>query len=457
MTRAAPVWSGATPEQIDHDLRELVEFRAEGMPLDDLAKLIEARLQPHLVRYDHPGFQAFFNTVPDEGGRLGTRVLTQYNPSVTNWFVSPGGAALEELSCRALCRLFGLGPDAEATFLHAGTYANQLALYLALCRHAQVRHGFNFAEKGLFGFPHPERLAVAVSEDAHFSARQAARMLGLGEERIITLAVDSQRRIDVAACRQTLQSLGDRREVFCVVATAGTTATGAIDPIASLVEICRDVAAWLHVDGAYGLAYRLVPEWSDRFAGIAQADSISWDPHKQLGVVIPSSLLFLRRREDFAPIALFTPYFYRPQEAHLHPGRKSPPSTRPLAALPLVASLRHLGLARLVAHLRTPLLAVKALAEHLAVQPDFELCHQPDLGVLCFRCTPEGYPPERLNQLQESIRRALSADGARLLSWARLGDREVLRVVSVAPTVTFETLRETIDEVRRVAASLALE
>src|SRR5262249_15090677 len=155
-------------------------------------------------RYDHPGFQAFFNTVPDEGAQLGADLLGRFNPSVTSWHVSPGGAALEELCARALCRLVGFGAHAEATFLYSSAYANQLALYLASSRNARVRHGFRLAEKGLLGFPAPGRLAVAVSQDAHFSVRQAVRMLGLGEGCIVTLEVDSQRRIDAESCRRTL-------------------------------------------------------------------------------------------------------------------------------------------------------------------------------------------------------------------------------------------------------------
>ena len=99
--------------------------------------------------------------------------------------------------------------------------------------------------------------------------------------------------------------------MFCVVATAGTTSTGSVDPIQEIGEVCREVGAWLHVDGAYGLAYGLVPEKAHLFKGLDQADTIAWDPHKQMGVPIPNSILFARDRELFKPMALFSHYWNR--------------------------------------------------------------------------------------------------------------------------------------------------
>ncbi|MEZ4584278.1 MAG: aminotransferase class V-fold PLP-dependent enzyme, partial [Caldilineaceae bacterium] len=323
-----PLTSGATPAQVAADLAPLLDFQADGMGADDLSALIRTRLLPHLMDYGSPTFQSMFNAAPAADALLGAQIALAHNQGVTNWQVSPGGAMLEELAGRALCRLFGLADTADATFMYSGTYANQEALYLALHRHAE-RRGFNLAEEGMAGFAEPRRLLVLTSQDAHFSVKHAVRMLGLGERSLRLLPVDTDRRIDVEKARTLVDQLAVDHEIVCIVATAGTTSTGAVDPIAPLAELAAQHDAWLHVDGAYGYAYKLVPEWAPLFAGDERADSITWDPHKQLGVPIPNSLLFVRDRRDFARMALFSGYFNRADDPMPNPGLKSPPSTRP--------------------------------------------------------------------------------------------------------------------------------
>ncbi len=444
------MYSGASPEEVREELEPLVDFQEEGIPLDELGELINERLIPHLMRYDRPEFQSMFNAFPEEGAVYGARIALSYNQGVTNWQVSPGGATLEELCCQALCRLFGLGPASDATFMYSGTYANQEALYLALHRKAE-EHGFDFAERGLKGFSDPSRLVVLTSCDAHFSLRHAIRTLGLGEQSLVTLAVDDNRRIDVRRMEKTLHELQDTRDVFCVVATAGTTSTGAVDPIRPISMMCQRIGAWLHVDGAYGLAYSLVPAWEPLFSGIELADSVCWDPHKQLGIPIPNSVLFVRRREDFGRMALHSDYFNRAESAEPNPGLKSPPSTRPFAALSLVTSLLYQGTTQVVQRLQAPLAAIRALADHLEHEPDVELWHRPDTGILCFRFTPRGLPEDQLDRLQAYIYAKVTAEGRRAISLTRLEGRTVLRLVAISPSVTLEALMETISHICTLA------
>jgi L-2,4-diaminobutyrate decarboxylase len=444
------VYSGASPKQVVADLAPLVDFREEGLALDALADLLQQRLVPHLMRYDRPEFQSMFNAFPEPGAALGARLALDYNQGVTNWQVSPGGATLEELSCQALCRLFRLASTADATFLYAGTYANQQALYMALHRQAE-REGFNLAEKGLLGFADPSRLALAASHDAHFSLRHAVRTLGLGEQCLVPLEVDGTGRIDLARMERTLHRLGRTRDLFCLVVTAGTTSTGTVEPIQPAVQACEKSGAWLHVDGAYGLAYSLLEEWRPLFEDMERADSICWDPHKQFRVPIPSSVLFARRRDDFGRMAVHSHYFNPEGGAAPNPGLKSMASTRPLSALPLVTSIRHQGLAQLRKNLRAPLDAIRAAADYVRHQPDLELAHHPDTGILCFRVTPEGIPDDQLDRLQRTVYDTVLAEGKRSISITTLGGRAALRVVAISPSVTLEALMDTLSAVRALA------
>lgn len=456
MQASDSVCSQASPRQVAADLAPLVDFQDSGMPLAALDALLQTRLVPHLMRYDRPEFQSMFNAFPEEGAALGARLALEYNQGVTNWQVSPGGAMLEELCCQALCCLFGLAPTADATFMLAGTYANQQAVYMALHRQAE-REGFDLAQEGLLGFKDIGRLVVIVSRDAHFSVKHAVRTLGLGERCLVTVNVDSQRRLDVTHLEAILDKLSATKTAFCVVATAGTTSTGSVDPLLPIARLCRAAGAWFHVDGAYGLAYSLVPERQPAFAGVELADSVSWDPHKQFRVPIPSSVLFARRRNELGRMALFADYFNRKGEIEPNPGLKSIPSTRPFAALHLVTSLRYQGLSQVRHNLRASLVAIQTLADYIQGQADLELIHQPDTGILCFRATPPSFPPVRLDELQVAIYKGIRLAGKRSISMTKLDGRAVLRLVAISPAVTAGALMETITAVRTTAREYAME
>jgi L-2,4-diaminobutyrate decarboxylase len=276
-------------------------------------------------------------------------------------------------------------------------------------------------------------------------------MLGLGEDCLIQVPLDEQWRVDANKLRSLVGELRRSRDLVCLVATAGTTSTGAIDPIAEMADVCAATGTWLHVDGAYGYAYKLVPEHADLFEGDVRADSISWDPHKQLGAPIPSSILFVKERNDFARMALFSHYFNRAEDSEPNPGLKSPPSTRPMSALPLATILRGKGLRRVVEELRVPLAAIGELAKHIDSLADVELCHRPDTGILCFRITPVGKSETELDNLQRQLFARLMASGDRSISITNLGGRSVLRLVTVSPNTTFDHLRETVEQLRVAA------
>jgi glutamate/tyrosine decarboxylase-like PLP-dependent enzyme len=173
-----------------------------------------------------------------------------------------------------------------------------------------------------------------------------------------------------------------------------------------------------------------------------------------MGVPIPSSLLFARDRELFRPMALFSHYWNRPDAEGPNPGVKSVPTTRPMAALPLVTSILHQGLGGVVERLRRPLEAIRDLHGALGAQPDVEPLHEPDTGILCFRMTQPGIPPQELDRLQELIYGAILREGRRLISVTRLGGKAALRAVAISPGVTAESLLETVAEARGLAGGL---
>jgi glutamate/tyrosine decarboxylase-like PLP-dependent enzyme len=150
-------------------------------------------------------------------------------------------------------------------------------------------------------------------------------------------------------------------------------------------------------------------------------------------------------------MALFSSYFNRPEAREPNPGIKSMPSTRPFTALALVTSIRHQGLTRLVERLQAPLDSVRRFAGYLDSQPDMELAHTPDTGILCFRVVPQGIPMDELDRLQGYVYEKIMKEGRRTISMTQLDGRTVLRLVAVSPSVTFEAMKESLVAVRRIS------
>jgi glutamate/tyrosine decarboxylase-like PLP-dependent enzyme len=154
------------------------------------------------------------------------------------------------------------------------------------------------------------------------------------------------------------------------------------------------------------------------------------------------------------PKAGYAHYINREEDADEvpNPGLKSPPTTRPLTALSLVASILCQGLKGVIERLRAPLTAIRTLAEHLEKEPDIQLAHNPDTGILCFRIQPEGVPKNRLYELQEYVYKKILGKGKRSISISKLDNKTVLRLVAISPSLTLNSLLETIANIRSIGA-----
>ena len=453
--KTARVYSGASPEEVRRDLSPLLDWDDEGLDARELEAMIREKLVPHLMRYDSPGFQSMFNTVLEEGAALGARISLEYNQGVTNWQVSPGGATLEEMCGQGSLPALRVRARRRRDIHVRGNVCQPgsgLSRPPPGGRTARLRPGASSDSPVSESSPVP---SSSLRPTPISRSVMPCRMLGLGEDGLVLVPVDRNLRMDADALRRTIAGLGPGRRAVCVVATAGTTSTGAVDPIGEIADICAEHGIWLHADGAYGLAYALTPECRALFAGVERADSAVWDPHKQAGVPIPNSVLFLRDGTDFRRMALHAAYFNRPGESAPDPGLKSPPSTRMFSALALAASLRRQGLTRFIERLRSPIKAVRGLVEALSAFPDIELRHRPDTGILCFRIVPEGVSADALDALQRFIRDRIMASGERTIGLTEIGGRTALRLVAVSPAVTSGALLETVEEARRLAKEFA--
>jgi len=264
------------------------DFSAPVEPAEALDFVVE-NLWRHQVHAPHPRYFGLFNPAPASMGIAGEALAAAFNPQLAAWSHSPFAVELEQHLVRALAARFGYDPaKTEGTFTSGGAEANHSAVAVALLR--------AFPEVGRRGLlALRSQPMLYLSPQAHHSFVKAARLCGLGTDAVREVAVDGSLRMrpDDLAARIALDR-ADGHAPFLVVATAGSTGAGTIDPIDTLAQVAEREGIWLHVDAAWGGAGALLPELRPALAGIERASSITFDPHKWLAMPMGAGLFLTR-------------------------------------------------------------------------------------------------------------------------------------------------------------------
>ncbi len=234
-------------------------------------------------------------------------VITALNQSMDSFDQAPIATVIEQKLVRWLCAEAGLSTTADGTFTTGGSQSNYMALLLA--RDAFLQKQWNWAAQKS-GLPSEARkLRILCSEVSHFTVEKSAAQLGLGADAVIRIRVDDHFRIDPSALRDCLRNLSTQNLFpMAMVATAGTTDFGSIDPLPELAAIRREFGAWLHVDAAYGGAMLFSPQHREKLQGLESADSISIDFHKLFWQPIPCSAVLLKDSRHFDLIKMHADY-----------------------------------------------------------------------------------------------------------------------------------------------------
>jgi L-2,4-diaminobutyrate decarboxylase len=332
----------------------------------------------------HPGYIGHMNSMPTTISILGDLVASALSNNMLFEELSPVFTPLELSLMRGFAGLFGLGEQAGGVLLGAGTMANLQAL--AVARNLK----FGSLEKGIGASGKPP--VILASEAAHASVRKAAMILGLGTSGVLAVATDENSRMRPESLLDEIRSArAEGREPFCVVATAGTTVTGNIDPLVETGEIAREHGLWFHVDAAYGGGLIFSEAYSGRLAGIERADSITFNPQKWLYVSQGCSMaLFRNMKEMEQAFRVPSPYAGDAKVDGVNLGEVTVHGSRRVEVLKLWLSLQHLGrrgYGQLVDE-------GCALAEYflgkISERPFLQLVGRPDMNILCFRGTPDG-------------------------------------------------------------------
>lgn len=433
-----------TPQLSEAELAARLDAHDLERPraLTDLIEEAADLLEQGLLHATHPRYFGLFVPGVSEAGVAADALAAAYNPQLGSWWHGPAAAHVERRALEFFRERIGFPPAASGTFTTGGSEANLTGVLAALAA-AFPR----YAEEGVG----PARPVFYVSDQAHDSFVKVARTVGLGGRAVRRVESDARQRMDVAALAAAIARDRARGETpFLVAATLGTTATGAIDPLPEIADLCARERLWLHVDAAWGGLALLSEALGAQAAGIERADSVTWDAHKTLPIPMGAGMFFVRdRRFTERVFSVRTAYVPEAQDGLPDAYQQTLQWSRRFIGLKVfltLATLGRAGLARIVD-------GQAAMADLLrgALRADgWTIANETALPLVCFR---DGEAPaERTTALV----RAVVEEGAVWISEVRLPDgRRWLRACVTHADVGPDDVRALVDALCRARVRLA--
>jgi len=411
----------------------------EGRGEDDSLRFFFERVVPGMTRVNHPRFHAYIPAPSSFVGALGEMLSAGTNPFVGTWLGGATFSALELTVLRWIAEMVGWPRDAAGLLTSGGSAANLVAL-----ASARARAGRETLQSG----------RIYVSAEGHGSLDKAAAILGYAPESIRRVPVDDRLRLRPdALTRLVEEDRAAERTPFFVCANAGTTNTGAVDPLAEIADACAEHELWFHVDGAYGGFAALAPAGRALLSGMERADSLTLDPHKWLYSPMGTGCVLVKEagalEAAFADRGHYLQDLPREEVNFLHRG---PELSRPGRVVAVWMLLRSVGRRRIAAQIEEDLRLARLAADLLRADERFELVDEPQLGVVAFRyrARPGEAESERATRDLRLMEDTL-ADGTLMMSTTIAGGRNALRLVVMNHRTTEDHVRRSVARILDLA------
>lgn len=415
----------------------------EGSSFKAIVHTLETSVFPYHAREPHPGFLAYVPSCPTFPAVLGDWIASGYNFFGGVWPVAAGPNEIEIVVLEWIREWMGLGSGATGLLTTGGSAANLTAV--AAARHRAVEAGRDI-----------NRLTVYTSQQAHSSVTRAAWIAGIRRENVRVVEMDD----DFAILPSDLdrQVASDRTAgliPFLVIASAGTTNTGTVDPLDPIADYCEAENLWLHVDAAYAGFAALTVEGKLLLKGIERADSLTLDPHKWLFVPFECGCLMVRDSALLTDAFRILPEYLRdvePAEEEVNFADRGEQLTRYSRALKIWVSVNYFGTAAIAEAIQAGMdraRLVESLARGSAL---LEVLSPARFGIVCFRVRPpEMTDGAELDELNERVNSSLVAEGKYLISSTRLRGNFSLRICNLGFRTTEDDIRDLMSAIERIA------
>ncbi|MEU5164458.1 aspartate aminotransferase family protein [Streptomyces sp. NPDC020875] len=427
-------FTGITPDALAPEIAEI----DLDQPLGDSSAALDELERVYLrdaVYFHHPRYLAHLNCPVVIPAVVGEAVLSAVNSSVDTWDQSAGGTLIERKLIDWTTGRIGYGTAADGIFTSGGTQSNLQALLLA-------REEAKCAD--------PAKLRIFTSEASHFSVQKSAKLLGLSRDAVIALPTGRDRRMRTLALAAELdRCVADGLVPMAVVATAGTTDFGSIDPLPEIAELAERYGAWMHVDAAYGCGLLASPTRRHLLDGIEHADSVTVDYHKSFFQPVSSSAVLVRDGATLRHATYHADYLNprRTVEERI-PNQvdKSLQTTRRFDALKLWMTLRVMGADGIGSLFDEVCDLAAAGYELLAADPRYDVVVEPRLSTLVFRWLPAGVTsPAMIDRANLYARKALFASGEAVVAGTKVDGRQYLKFTLLNPETTADDIAAVLD------------
>jgi glutamate/tyrosine decarboxylase-like PLP-dependent enzyme len=409
-------------------------FPEQGLPMPELLKQLK-KIMEYAMNPMHPNYIGHMDSIPTLISCLAEFVSTSLNNNMLSLEMSPIFSHMETQVIRSLAQKFGFNEKGGGVLLSGGSLANLQALAIAR------NHAFPAVLRdGLFGLD--GQAVVFASEVSHTSLQKAAMLLGLGTSGIIPVKVNENSQLDVQDLEFRIKEALDKgKKPFAIVATAGTTVTGSIDPIPSISIVAKKFGLWLHVDAAYGGALVFSKKQRHRLNGVEQADSITFNPQKWMYVAKTCAMVLFKNQDilekDFR---ISAPYMN--DTAFTNLGEISVQGTRHADILKLWLSLQHIGLKGYEELLDETYELIHAFTKEVKNREFLELAVEPETNICCFRGRPQHLQPDQWDQWNFELQQFLLAQNQTFFSLPTYRENRWLRCVLLNPFSSREAIKQ---------------
>lgn len=435
-----------------NQLRQAIAFQPsqQGLGLQkSLERMVELFLNKSL-KVHHPHSLAHLHCPTMVTSQIAEVLINATNQSMDSWDQSPAGSLMEVQLIDWLRQKVGYGAGQAGVFTSGGTQSNLMGVLLArdacIAKNWKDENGQAWSVQR-DGIPAEamKQVKVICSENAHFSVQKNMAMMGMGFQSVVTVPTNEKAQMDVDALEKTMAHLhAEGKIVACVVATAGTTDAGAIDPLHRIREITTQYGAWMHIDAAWGGALILSNDYRSMLDGIELSDSVTLDFHKHYFQTISCGAFLLKDEANYRFMHYEAEYLNSAyDEEHGVPNlvSKSLQTTRRFDALKLWMTVEALGEELYGSMIDHGVQLTRDVADYIQATPALELLVEPQFASVLFRVVPEGYPAELLDTLNQNVADELFARGEANIGVTKVGQVQSLKMTTLSPVATLDNVK----------------
>jgi len=402
---------------------ELARFDfSKPQPLEELLSWTVAQMAHGIVQTTHPRYFGLFNPAPTFPAECADRIAGAFNPQLASWKTSPAAVEIESHVIRAVGYRVGFGPKATGHFTTGGAEANFTALLCAL-----MRANTEYSTIGARAFPFPP--LFYVSNESHLAWLKIAHQAGIGRHAVRFVGTDGTGRMDATALDHSIRSdIAAGGVPIMIVATAGTTNAGMIDPLRECATISRQHGLWYHVDAAWGGALIASDRRRDGLVGLELADSATIDAHKWFATTMGCGMFITPHNSALSSVFHVCADFMPSSIEGVDPYLTSLQWSRRLTGLRLFLALAAAGWKGYEAHVERAISLARLLRNSL-IAKEWSVLNASSMAVVCAAPPPNSAPPRTI------VERVLMS-GRAWASVANFEGREVIRACITNGTST---------------------